>query len=186
MQRIIMLICILVSCVSAGSCFPGYGLYSEISDGTSYGLIPERGCFTSIRPYGAFAQEIFDAINYERTSRGLAALNPDSRLARIACLRSQDMAQKHYFGHVSPTGETVFTLMERFGIPYAYAWAGENTAFNSYPADQTVTVAIHNWMASKGHRDNILLIYYTNVGVGVATDGMGIYYYTVVFLGPSQ
>ncbi len=130
----------------------------------------------------AFESDIFTQQNAQRVAAGLPPLTLDGSLVAVARMRSNDMVQKNYFAHVSPTGETAFILLDRYGIPYA--WAGENLARNNYPDDQSVNVAIHDWMASEGHRENILNVHYTNVGVGSAVDASGMKYFTVVFTGP--
>ena len=129
----------------------------------------------------AFEADIFAGINAERVAVGLPALQLDPNLVMVARERSNDMAQKGYFAHVSPTGETAFTIMDRYGIPYA--WAGENLARNNYPDDESVAVTMRDWMASQGHRDNILNPHYSTVGVGAAVDGAGMKYFTLVFVG---
>ena len=128
-----------------------------------------------------FEADILAGINAERTAAGLAPLQLDSNLVMVARERSNDMVQKGYFGHVSPTGDTAFSLMDRYGIPYA--WAGENLARNNYPDNESVAVALREWMASQGHRDNILGVHYQTVGVGAAVDGAGMKYFTLVFVG---
>ena len=130
----------------------------------------------------AFEADIYAGVNNERIAAGLAPLQIDAALVNVARDRSNDMIQKGYFGHVSPTGETAFTLLDRYGIPYG--WAGENLARNNYPDDESVAVAMHDWMASQGHRENMLNVHYTNVGVGSAVDASGMKYFTVVFTGP--
>ena len=129
----------------------------------------------------AFEADIFAGINAERVAVGLPALQLDPNLVMVARERSNDMAQKGYFSHVSPTGETAFTIMDRYGIPYA--WAGENLARNNYPDDESVAVTMRDWMASQGHRDNILNPHYSTVGAGAAVDGAGMKYFTLVFVG---
>jgi len=129
----------------------------------------------------AFESDILAGINAQRTAAGMAPLQLDSNLAMVARERSNDMAQNGYFAHVSPTGDTAFSLMDRYGIPYA--WAGENLARNNYPDDESVAVALRDWMASQGHRDNILGPHYQTVGVGAAVDGAGMKYFTIVFVG---
>lgn len=111
----------------------------------------------------------------------MVPLQMDSNLVMVARERSNDMAQNGYFAHVSPTGDTAFSLMDRYGIPYA--WAGENLARNNYPDDESVAVSLRDWMASQGHRDNILGPHYQTVGVGAAVDGAGMKYFTLVFVG---
>jgi len=129
-----------------------------------------------------FEADILTGMNSERATAGLPPLQLDSALVMVARERSNDMVGKGYFGHVSPTGDTAFTIMDRDGIPYA--WAGENLARNNYPDDESVAVAMRDWMASEGHRENILNVHYTAAGVGAAVDGAGMKYFTVVFTGP--
>lgn len=129
-----------------------------------------------------FALALFNAINNERTQRGLSALADHGCVVYVAQLRSDDMASRGYFSHTSPDGETAFSLLDGYGVPYG--WAGENLARNNYPDDQTVGVAIRDLMASEGHRDNILSPNYTHLGVGAAVDGAGMKYFTMVFIGP--
>ena len=128
------------------------------------------------------AQMLFDAINGERIQRGLPPLVMHRGVADIAKFRSSDMASRGYFSHSSPEGETAFSLMDEYGLPYG--WAGENLARNNYPNDQSVGIAIHDLMASEGHRANILSENYTRLGVSVATDTTGMKYYTMIFTGP--
>jgi len=130
----------------------------------------------------AFETDILTGINNERVAAGLAPLQVDSALVVVSRERSNDMIQQGYFGHISPNGETAFSLLDRYGIPYG--WAGENLARNNYPEDECVGVAVHDWMASEGHRENILNVHYTAMGAGAAVDGSGMYYFTMVFTGP--
>ena len=125
------------------------------------------------------AADALTAINAQRTAAGLTPLQLDPGLVVVAGERVEDMVQKGYFSHTSPTGETFVTLMDRHGVPHSVC--GENIAYNNYPDNETVAVAVSTWMASPGHRDNMLNPYFTRVGVGVARDGAGMKYYTVVF-----
>jgi uncharacterized protein YkwD len=120
-------------------------------------------------------------VNGQRLAAGLPALQLDGRLVTVARERSNDMAVNNYFAHTSPTGETAFSIMDRYGIPYG--WAGENLARNNYPDSEAVAVALQDWMASQGHRDNILSPHYSLIGVGAAVDASGMKYFTLVFVG---
>ena len=120
-------------------------------------------------------------LNAERAAAGLPALAVDANLVSIARIRSSDMATRGYFSHTSPDGQSAFTLLDQWGIPYS--WAGENLARNNYPLQESVAVAVRDLMASPPHRDNILNPNYTRVGVGYAEDGSGMRYYTIVFVG---
>ena len=125
---------------------------------------------------------IVAGINARRAAAGLPLLQLDPELVMVARERSSDMAQRGYFAHVSPTGETFSSLMQAQGV--SCSWCGENIAYNTYPDDQTVAVVLSAWMASPGHRDNILRPTFDRVGVGVALGGSGAKYYTAVFAGP--
>jgi uncharacterized protein YkwD len=121
-------------------------------------------------------------INAQRAAAGLPPLLLEPDLVMVARERSSDMAQRSYFSHVSPTGETFSSLMQSRGV--ACSWCGENIAYNNFGDDQTVAVVLSAWMASPGHRDSILRSSFNRVGVGVALGGSGVKYYTAVFAGP--
>lgn len=109
-------------------------------------------------------QQMVNLVNQERKSRGLAALTVDSKLVKVARMKSQDMINKNYFGHQSPTYGSPFDMMKAQGITYRYA--GENLA-----GAQTVQQAHTNLMNSTGHRANILNTNYTKIGIGVVRGG---------------
>jgi uncharacterized protein YkwD len=124
--------------------------------------------------------DLIRRLNAERATAGLSDLVVDANLVQIARIRSSDMATSGYFSHTSPEGQTAFTLLDQWGIPYH--WAGENLARNNYPVEETVGVAIRGLMASPSHRFNILYPNYNRVGVGYAEDGSGMRFYTIVFV----
>ena len=127
------------------------------------------------------ALALFDSINRERLQRGLAALAADACLTGIARHRSEDMAARHYFAHSSPEGETSQGLLRGYAVPFD--WFAENLAMNDYPAGQSVQIVIRDLMASAPHRANVLGPNYSRLGVGEATDGAGMKYYTMLFIG---
>ncbi len=125
----------------------------------------------SVREY---EREVLRLVNVERERAGLAALSEDETLARTARLKSQDMRDKGYFDHNSPTYGTPFRMLRSFGVDYRTA--GENIAMG-YATPQAVVAA---WMASPGHRANILNASYTRLGVGYVPQG---HYWTQHFTG---
>lgn len=130
----------------------------------------------------AFAAALFQATNARRASVGLPPLRANGYLTGIARIRAQDMADYTYFAHTSPvTGETAFTLMDAYGIPYA--WAGENLAKNNYPDNECVAVADEALWQSPTHRENIANQNYTDVGIASAVDANGMKYFAFVFSG---
>jgi uncharacterized protein YkwD len=140
----------------------------------------DPGCPTA--GMGGFGLDLFNAINRERSAAGVAQLQAHGCVVYVAQLRSNDMASRGYFSHTSPDGSTAFSLLDQYRVPHG--WAGENLARNNYPNDQTVAVAIRDLMASPGHRDNILSTNFTHLGVAAVNDGAGMWYYTMVFIGP--
>ncbi len=107
--------------------------------------------------------EVFAWTNVERVKNGnLPILLPDSKLDEIARLRLEDMFQKQYFEHISPSGESVST--EANFVGYKYATIGENIALGNFGSDQKL---IEAWMNSPGHRANILNTKFQKLGTAV-------------------
>lgn len=127
--------------------------------------------------FASYQKEVLDLVNVERTSRGLKPLKLDSNLSNVATTKSQDMINKNYFSHTSPTYGSPFDMMKKFGI--SYRTAGENIAMGQRNPKEVVTA----WMNSEGHRKNILNANFTDLGVGVAKDAKGTIYWTQMFIG---
>jgi len=127
--------------------------------------------------YADFQNQVVRLVNQERASRGLSALSIDTALTKTATLKSQDMAKLGYFDHTSPTYGSPFDMMKQFGI--SYRTAGENIAMGQTSPQQVMTA----WMNSEGHRANILNSSYTKIGVGIAQNSKGQYYWTQQFIG---
>lgn len=145
---------------------------SKPSSGSSSSA-PSTGTGT----YSDFQNQVVQLVNQERTSRGLKALTVDSGLTNTATLKSQDMAKLGYFDHTSPTYGSPFDMMKQYGI--SYRTAGENIAMGQTSPQQVMT----GWMNSEGHRANILNSSFTKIGVGVARNSNGYYYWTQQFIG---
>ena len=109
-------------------------------------------------------QKMVNSVNKERVANGLKPLQVDMSLVKIARMKSQDMIDKNYFDHTSPTYGSPFDMMRNNGITYNYA--GENLAGAS-----TVDSAHTNLMNSPGHRANILNVNFTKIGIGVIDGG---------------
>jgi uncharacterized protein YkwD len=67
------------------------------------------------------------------------------------------------------------------GVGYAFRWCGENIAWNY----QTVAEVMLGWMASDGHRANILSPLFIEVGFAVAYGADGSPYWAVDFGAPA-
>ncbi|TDT62284.1 spore coat assembly protein SafA/uncharacterized YkwD family protein [Fonticella tunisiensis] len=134
----------------------------------------------SIDDVKALENEVIRLTNIERAKAGLPALKANWELSRVARYKSQDMVNKNYFSHQSPTYGSPFQMMENFGIRFTAA--GENIAYGQRSPEEVVRA----WMNSPGHRANILSRSYTEIGVGVAKKSNGTLYWTQMFIRPSR
>jgi uncharacterized protein YkwD len=109
-------------------------------------------------------------VNRERTSRGERALNADRDLEQAAQAHSQDMAAGDYFEHDGRGGSTPLSRMRAAGYIFSsrlgYA-IGENIAWATLWL-ATPKAIVTGWMASPGHRANILDATFRDTGVGVS------------------
>lgn len=108
-------------------------------------------------------------MNRVRTVRGRVALKPLATLTRAARGHSLAMLRSGYFQHDSLDGSPFWTRLVAAGFP-ATRRMGENLAMvsgcNRAAARETVSM----WMASRGHRANLLNPRFRFVGSGAATD----------------
>jgi uncharacterized YkwD family protein len=109
-------------------------------------------------------RQMLNLVNQERVAAGRQPLQVDMALVKLARLKAQDMIDKGYFDHQSPTYGSPFEMIQAAGIEYRYA--GENLA-----GAPTVNSAHENLMNSSGHRANILNANYTKTGIGIVDGG---------------
>ena len=123
-----------------------------------------------------------DLVNKERASRGLSQLVIDPMLVQVARGHSEEMAEKNYFSHASPT-PAIKTPLDRYLAVEKHrpSWAlvGENLFYCSLVDVDRGHMALMN---SKGHRDNILESRFERIGVGAFIDHKGQFYVTESFL----
>ena len=122
----------------------------------------------------SFESEVVRLVNEIRVQNGLKPLTANWELSRVARYKSQDMRDRGYFSHTSPTYGTPFQMIKAFGL--SFRTAGENIA-KGYATPQAV---VNGWMNSSGHRANILNTSYTQIGVGYVAQG---HYWTQMFIG---
>ncbi|WP_052455789.1 S-layer homology domain-containing protein [Bhargavaea cecembensis] len=126
-------------------------------------------------PAEQVGKESITLVNKERQNRHLPALKEDTNLDAMAQLKAEEMAEKGYFSHDSPTYGHVNEMAAMFG--YSFTRIGENIAWNQRSPEEVTA----DWMASPGHRKNILDPRYTNVGAGFATNSQGETYWVHIF-----
>jgi len=118
----------------------------------------------------AWEREVVALYNQERADAGLSPLVMDVRLFQSARGHSQDMGTNNYFSHVSLDGTTFDERIVAAGYPSPRS---ENIAAG-YSSPASVVAA---WMASSGHRANILDSTAKHVGIGYANQSGSTYYH---------
>lgn len=109
-------------------------------------------------PTSAYAQEVLDLVNAERAKEGIAPLTLDSSLNAAARVRAKEITTT--WGHTRPNGNKCTTAITDQGL--SYSAASENISAGRWSAADVVS----GWMASEGHRANILNASYTKMGLG--------------------
>jgi uncharacterized protein YkwD len=100
--------------------------------------------------------------NKYREDAGAKDLVRNETLSKMAALKLDDLFTKQYFEHESPTGVGPSDLANQVG--YDYIVIGENLALGNFNGDKALVDA---WMASPGHRANILNVRYREIGIAV-------------------
>ncbi len=110
------------------------------------------------------AQDMIELTNMSRIEAGIAPLLINEKLAGAAREKANDMFRFQYFDHTSPNGTTPWDFIKSAG--YEYKYAGENLAIDFVSANG----AHKALMESSPHRDNILNMNYTEIGIAVKED----------------
>lgn len=101
--------------------------------------------------------------NKERVNKNLPPLVFNNQLSQAAQEKAKDMFSKNYWAHNSPDGKTPWVFI--VNANYEYSYAGENLARDFETTEEVVSA----WMASPGHKANILSSSYQDIGFAVVT-----------------
>jgi uncharacterized protein YkwD len=112
--------------------------------------------------------------NKQRALHGCKAVRAEVRLTRAARGHSSYMARSGKFSHVGSASSNFVTRIKAAGFPRP---ASENIAYGY----RTGLAVVKGWMASPGHRTNILNCKVTTVGVGAVYSANGTTYFTQNF-----
>ncbi len=107
-------------------------------------------------------------VNQERRARGLRGLRWNKRLQRAGEWQANDMLAFGYFDHGRVDGPEFSRRLRRYGYARSARGytLGENIAFGTAP-DATPREMVDAWMASPGHRENILRRAFREDGIGI-------------------
>jgi uncharacterized protein YkwD len=129
---------------------------------------------------GRAARSTLCLLNAQRAAHGLRRVRPNRALRHSARRYARSLVVNRFFSHVAPNGRTLGARISRSGyLRGARGWAyGENLAWG---AGNRATPAhiVSAWMASPGHRANILSARWRHIGIGIgivpraAVSGLG-------------
>lgn len=108
------------------------------------------------------APTLIQLTNTERKINGRSMLRVNTKLAKAAEKKANDIMARGYFSHTTPEGKPFYQWIQEAN--YTYKSAGENLAI-SFISNEDATAA---WMKSTTHRENILDPHYTDIGIAVA------------------
>ncbi|UYQ64647.1 CAP domain-containing protein [Streptomyces peucetius] len=121
---------------------------------------PSRTAAPATSAAAAAEADVFDLVNAERAKVGCSPLKASGALSDLARAHSKDMADRGFFDHTNPDGETPWDRAEKAGVS---GLGGENIARGQADAEAVMA----SWTSSEGHRANILNCDFTTMGVGV-------------------
>lgn len=108
-----------------------------------------------------------------RAAAGLPGLAPDDRLEKAAARQAGYMARSGKMEHATGPGRDFAARMDRDGVA---APAAENLAHGRMEMERLFAM----WMASPGHRRNMLDPRFGHYGLAYAADGGGQRYWALV------
>jgi uncharacterized protein YkwD len=124
---------------------------------------------------GAIAEPTLCLLNAERRAAGLRRVAGQPKLTVAAARFSAQMVRERFFDHRAPGGPdltgrlTLARYLGRWTTPWI---VGENLAWARGSA-ATPRSIVAQWMASPGHRRNILEPAFRDIGIGVAGGSPG-------------
>lgn len=133
--------------------------------------------------YASQAAEVVNLINEYRTANGLAKLTVNDALSTAAMHRAAESAYADWNmtameggakRHIRPNFTKASTIASEYGIGGNF---GEN--FGRWQASPSEIIA--QWKSSSSHNALLLSGSYTKVGIGVAQDSYGDYYWVALF-----
>lgn len=107
-----------------------------------------------------FIAQVFQLTNAARARANLQPLRLNVLLSRAAQRHSESIAYQDFFDHRGADGSSPFDRIRNEG--YQYSAAAENIAAGQSTPEEVV----QSWMASSGHRTNILNPGYFDIGIG--------------------
>jgi uncharacterized protein YkwD len=150
-----------------------FGLTAALAAGGVGTLMPMMCAPAVSAPVATIQQQVVSLTNQQRARVGMRALSINGSLTSAAQAHANDQAARDTMSHTGSDGSNAGTRIQRTGYPVRN-W-GENVAAG-YSTPDAVVVA---WMASPGHRANIVSGSFTQIGVAVAYAADGTAYWAM-------
>jgi uncharacterized protein YkwD len=133
------------------------------------------GSASTAQADAGFEDRVLTLVNQERAARGLAPLAASGELQSAARGHADAMATRRFFAHQGPDGSTLTGRVEGAGYR-GWTFLAENIAAGQGSPERVMS----SWMASPGHRDNLLSPKAREIGVAhVQRDGTEFGHYWV-------
>jgi uncharacterized protein YkwD len=151
-----------------------FGLALALALALPAGALANCGAAADVDPAGASLRGARVAtlclLNAQRRRHHERSLRFNRKLARAAVRHARDMVVRRYFSHDAPSGQTfVQRIMSTHYVPRSASWfLGENLAWGSQELS-TPRQIVRAWMASPGHRRNILSRGFREIGIAVVS-----------------
>jgi uncharacterized protein YkwD len=137
----------------------------EPTAGASQTPAASPGAPKTSAPASGVTARVLKLVNSERSKAGCSPLVMKAKLTRAAQDHSKDMASHRNMSHTGSDGSSPGDRITRAG--YSWSTYGENVA-HGYTSPESVMAG---WMASPGHKRNILNCAFKEIGVGLAQPG---------------
>jgi uncharacterized protein YkwD len=115
---------------------------------------------------GTLVAAVVRDVNALRVARGLRPLTISIELRRAADSHSSELLEAGVFSHDSPDGTSFSDRLQRFYPQRGRSWTVGENLLTSGPAEPSSSEVVAAWMASPGHRANLLNPRWRELGVG--------------------
>lgn len=141
-------------------------------------MAAQAGACTLPAGVQALRGAVLEGVNAERARAGVAPLRVAPALEAAAQGHACTVARHGRLSHRSGLFSSLTSRLRRAG--YAFSMANENLAAGQTSPEQV----IRSWMASAGHRGNILAAAVRETGIGVAVGADGQLFWVTVGAAP--
>jgi uncharacterized protein YkwD len=128
--------------------------------------------------YGNLVTDCLNAINAERAALGISGVTLDNNLCIMSGYRAYDMATNQYFSH-SKNGESqLAAVMNIYGASGKHY---ENLGTGYTSEERVVNGMVENWKKSTSHYGVIKDASLTKIGIAIAKDSNGQWYFCTIY-----